>query len=83
MEVGDGELGAAAGARFWRTMSRELRVFLLLVPALAVLSMPLSWLLLEHARWALIPQIQPMRARSCLARGRDHELGRFCVRALR
>jgi hypothetical protein len=53
---------AAACARFWRTMSRELRVFLLLVPALAVLSMPLSWLLLEHARWALIPQIQPMRA---------------------
>ena len=24
-------------------------------------SMPLSWLLLEHFRWALIPQVQPMR----------------------
>ncbi len=23
--------------------------------------MPLSWLLLEHAKWALIPQIQPLR----------------------
>jgi hypothetical protein len=53
---------AAACARLWRSMSAELRVFLLIVPALGLLSMPLSWLLLDQAKWAVIPQIQPMRA---------------------
>jgi hypothetical protein len=28
----------------------------------AVLSVPLSWLLLEQVKWGLIPQLQPMRA---------------------
>ena len=53
---------AAACARRWRTLTPELRIFLLLVPALGLLSMPLSWLLLDQARWALLPQLQPMRA---------------------
>lgn len=40
----------------------ELGMFLLGLTALGLLSMPLSWLLLERWGWALIPQIQPMRA---------------------
>jgi hypothetical protein len=53
---------AGAGARLWQKLSPELRVFLLVVPALALLSMPLSWILLDQAKWALLPQLQPMRA---------------------
>jgi hypothetical protein len=53
---------AAACARLWRTLSSELRIFLLVVPAAALLTMPVSWLLLDQAKWAAIPQIQPMRA---------------------
>jgi len=31
------------------------------LPLLGLASMPLSWLLLERARWVLVPQLQPMR----------------------
>jgi hypothetical protein len=51
----------AAFARMRRDMGWELRMFSLGLPAIGLLSMPLSWLLLEHWKWALIPQIQPMR----------------------
>jgi hypothetical protein len=34
----------------------------LLLPAIGLLSMPLSWILLERWHWGLIPQLQPMRA---------------------
>ena len=53
---------AAAFARVRLHLPRELRWFLLGMPALGLLSMPLSWLLLERAKWALIPQVQPLRA---------------------
>ncbi|HXK05393.1 MAG TPA: DUF6798 domain-containing protein [Verrucomicrobiae bacterium] len=53
---------AAACARLWRAMTAELRLFLLVLPALGLLSMPLSRLLLEHWKWGLVPQVQPMRA---------------------
>ena len=33
----------------------------LILPALGVLSMPVSWLLLEAGKWSLIPQLQPAR----------------------
>jgi len=33
----------------------------LILPATGILSLPLSWLLLEAARWSLIPQLQPAR----------------------
>jgi hypothetical protein len=39
-----------------------LRFFLLGLPTVAMLSMPVSWLLLERMKWALIPQFQPARA---------------------
>jgi hypothetical protein len=51
----------AAYARLRREIAPELRVFLLGLPALGMLSMPASWLLLEHWRWALLPELQPMR----------------------
>ncbi|HTS27397.1 MAG TPA: DUF6798 domain-containing protein [Bryobacteraceae bacterium] len=40
----------------------ELRIILLGLPALGLASMALSWLLLERSRWAIVPEIQPMRA---------------------
>jgi hypothetical protein len=51
----------AAYARLRREIEPELRIFLLGLPALGMLSMPASWLLLEHWRWALVPELQPMR----------------------
>jgi len=30
-------------------------------PIIGLLSMPISWLLLEHWKWGLVPQVQPMR----------------------
>ena len=51
----------AAYARIRRDIPGELRVLLLGLPAMGILSMPLSWLLLEHSKWALVPQLQPLR----------------------
>jgi hypothetical protein len=53
---------AAAGLRIRRRLPFELQVFLFGLPLIGLLSMPLSYLLLERMRWALIPQFQPMRA---------------------
>jgi hypothetical protein len=54
-------IALGAFARMRREVSLELRMFLLGLPILGLLSMPLSWLLLEHWRWALAPQVQPLR----------------------
>jgi len=51
-----------ACARLWQKLGLELRVWLLVLPALGILSMPLSWMLLDQGGWSLIPQLQPMRA---------------------
>jgi hypothetical protein len=48
--------------RLRRQMTGELRFFHLGLPLVGMLSMPLSWLLLERMKWALMPQFQPMRA---------------------
>ena len=51
-------------AAWWRIRAKcppQLSLFLLGLPALGLLSMPASWLLLEKWKWALVPQIQPMR----------------------
>lgn len=58
-------LFAVAVGGYWRVRDKvpaELRVFLLGLPVLGMLSIPLSWFLLEHMKWALIPQFQPVRA---------------------
>jgi len=51
-----------AFARIRREISLGLRVLVLGLGILGIASMPISWLLLEHWRWALVPQLQPMRA---------------------
>jgi hypothetical protein len=51
-----------AFVRIRREIPLELRVLVLGLGILGVLSMPISWLLLEHWHWALVPQLQPMRA---------------------
>ena len=52
----------AAFVRIRRTAGVELRILLLGLAALGLLTMPLSWVLLEQFHWGLVPQVQPMRA---------------------
>jgi hypothetical protein len=58
-------VGACAVAAFWR-LRRELpldfAVFALGLPVLGILSVPVSWLLLDQWKWAIVPQVQPTRA---------------------
>jgi hypothetical protein len=54
-------LGLLAFARVKNHLTPEIRVFSLLLPAMGMLSMPLSYLLLEQLKWSLVPQLQPMR----------------------
>ena len=39
----------------------EFQAFAIILPALGMLSMPISYLLLEQLKWSLVPQLQPMR----------------------
>jgi hypothetical protein len=58
-------VGACAVAAFWRLrreLPRDFAVFALGLPVLGVLSVPVSWLLLDQWKWAIVPQVQPMRA---------------------
>jgi hypothetical protein len=52
---------AAAAWRLREKLDLEARAFLLGLPVMGLLSMPVSWLLLEHWKWGLMPQVQPMR----------------------
>ena len=52
---------AAAFARVRRAMPVEALALLIGLPIVGLLSMPLSWLLLEQWKWGVVPQIQPMR----------------------
>jgi hypothetical protein len=54
-------LGLLAWMRVKRFLTPELRVFSVILPAIGMLSMPLSYLLLEQLKWSLMPQLQPMR----------------------
>lgn len=53
---------AVAWLRIRRNLRADLSFFLLGLPLVGVLSMPVSWLLLERWKWALMPQFQPLRA---------------------
>ncbi len=55
-------IGALAWWRLRAKMSLDLRFFLAGMPLVGLLSVPVSWLLLERMKWALIPQFQPARA---------------------
>ncbi len=51
----------AAYARTARKAPLEIGVFLLGLPLVGLLAMPISWVLLERWHWALVPQVQPLR----------------------
>ena len=55
-------VGAAALWRVRRETSYEVRALLAGLSVSGLISMPLSWLLLERMHWSLLPQFQPMRA---------------------
>lgn len=65
-------LCALAIGAYWRLRKRmtpELRFFHIGLLVVGMLSMPLSWLLLEDWKWALMPQLQPLRALLFVALG--------------
>jgi len=51
----------AAWMRVRRALPAGLSLFLIGMPAIALVSMPFSWLLLEHWKWRLVAQVQPLR----------------------
>jgi hypothetical protein len=53
--------GVWASTRIWPTLNRPMRWFFAVLPVAGILSVPLSYVLLEHFRWALIPEMQPAR----------------------
>ncbi len=53
--------GLWATTRIWPALSRQLRWFFVALPVLGILSVPISYILLERLRWSLIPAIQPAR----------------------
>jgi len=58
-------MGALVAAAWWRLrqfLQPNLRFFLAGLGALGLLSLPVSWLLMEKLKWALLPQLQPARA---------------------
>jgi hypothetical protein len=67
----------AAFVRIRQAVGVELRVLLLGLAALGVLTMPISWLLLERFHWGLVPQVQPMRGLLFLTLGMEF----FCAAA--
>jgi hypothetical protein len=52
----------AAYARLRERAPRGLRCFLIGFPLVGILSVPLSYVLLEKMKWGLLPQAQPLRA---------------------
>ncbi|MBI3210541.1 MAG: hypothetical protein HYZ37_16775 [Candidatus Solibacter usitatus] len=58
-------LYAASMLALWRLRDRVTQDFVTLaraMPFISLMSMPVSWLLLENAKWSLMTQLQPMRA---------------------
>ncbi len=51
--------GIWATTRIWPVLNRQARWLLVALPLGGVLSVPLSAILLERLRWALVPQVQP------------------------
>ncbi len=54
--------GLIALKRIWNRAPQDWRILAWAMPAIGMLSMPVSWLLLEQLKWGLTPQIQPARA---------------------
>ena len=53
---------AIASWRLWSITPRALRFYFLGLLTIGMVSVPVSYLLLERLRWALIPEFQPTRA---------------------
>lgn len=53
--------GFIAWTRVRRYLSREVNVFVIGLPVIGMLSVPLSYVLLEKLKWVFIPQFQPGR----------------------
>jgi hypothetical protein len=51
-----------AYARLRKRTPPDLRYFLIGLPLMGILSVPVSYILLEKMKWVLLPQLQPMRA---------------------
>ncbi len=51
-----------AASRFWPQIKHEIRWFFIGLPLGGIFSVPFSYVLLEHFRLALVPQVQPARA---------------------
>jgi hypothetical protein len=47
---------------YWRVRPRAGRVFLIGLPVIGLLSVPVSYLLLDRLKWGLMSQVQPARA---------------------
>jgi hypothetical protein len=54
--------GLWATARVWPVLNRQTRWLFVLLPLIGIISVPVSYLLLEQLRWSLIPQVRPARA---------------------
>jgi len=55
-------LCAVALIAVWRIRPKRARLFLIGMPVIGLLSIPLSYVLLEQLKWGLIPQFQTARA---------------------
>jgi len=55
-------LSVVAYWRLRRKTTVELKFFMIGLPLAGALSVPLSYVLLERVKWALMPQLQPLRA---------------------
>jgi hypothetical protein len=53
--------GLIAWLRVRRDLPRETNIFLLVLPIIGMLSVPVSYVLLERMKWIFIPQFQPGR----------------------
>jgi hypothetical protein len=54
--------GTWATTRIWLALNRQTRWLFVLLPIFGILSVPVSYLLLEQLRWSLVPQVRPARA---------------------
>ena len=55
-------IAALGYVRLRRRVPYDMRWFLIGLPVVGALSVPVSYLLLEHMKWSLMPQLQPVRA---------------------
>lgn len=54
-------LGFWATTRIWARLNRQMRWLFVSLPLLGILSVPLSYLLLERLKWVFIPTVQPAK----------------------